>query len=502
MRDFAVLQRRLAPVWRLSRPPGGTEHVRIILPSYNLGPSALEHYARRVPALEHRFLVHILQLAQVEGCTLLFALSEAPGTEVVDYYLSLLPPAVASRVAHRVQTVVVPDGCGRPLGANLLRRHDLLDRIRDVVGDRPAYIEPWNVTDNEVAVALALQLPLNGTAPSLWPLGFKSAGRKLFAAAGVPTPPGTEDVRSRADAEAAIARLRAQHPEVPAAVLKLDNSVAGDGNVVVALRDPDGSPRSAAAVAEQLAALPDWYVSELRLGAVVEAYLRGERWSSPSVQIEITPDHRARLLATHEQELGGDNGQVYLGCTFPARPDYATRLAGYGRRVGEALAARGALGMLSVDFVAVQDDGRGSWRLYGLEVNLRRGGTTTPMVVLSSLVPGRFDGRGQWRTADGSRRCYTATDNLVDPAWTGLRPGTVIDAVGSAGLGFDRRHRTGVVLHMLSGLAIDGRFGFTAFGGSLEECRELSTAVRTAVEGLRLRTPPDSPEPRLAGVLR
>jgi len=28
MRDFSQLQRRLVPAWRLSRPPGGMEHVR------------------------------------------------------------------------------------------------------------------------------------------------------------------------------------------------------------------------------------------------------------------------------------------------------------------------------------------------------------------------------------------------------------------------------------------------------------------------------------------
>ena len=67
MRDFTLLQRRLVPAWRLSRPPGGAEHVRVVLPSYNLGASALRHYAYRLPALEHRFLVEILQLARVEA---------------------------------------------------------------------------------------------------------------------------------------------------------------------------------------------------------------------------------------------------------------------------------------------------------------------------------------------------------------------------------------------------------------------------------------------------
>jgi hypothetical protein len=485
MREFTVLQRRLPAVWRASRPPGGSEHVRIVLPSYNLGASALEHYAHRLPALEHRFLVEILQLARVEGCTLVFVLCQEPDVEVVDYYLSLLPADTAARVRPRVHTVVVPDGSGRPIAAKLLDRPDLVEDIRRRVGDRPCFIEPWNVTDDEVAVALRLQAPLNGTAPPLWPLGYKSAGRRLFAAAGVPTPPGREDVRTPSGVELAVAELRTDNPSLSAVVVKLDNSVAGDGNQVIALRDLDGSPSSADAVSERVASMPSWYVDELRLGAAVEAYMTGESWSSPSVQVEITPDRRAVVLATHEQLLGGANGQVYLGCRFPAHRDYASRLTRYGNRVGKALAAQGALGMLSVDFVATRGHGHGQhWHLYALEVNLRRGGTTPPIVVLSSLLPGSYDRHGRWRLSDGSARYYCATDNLVDPRWVGLPPARVIAGIRAAGLAFDRRTGVGVVLHMLSGIAIDGRFGITAIGRSQVEAQQMFAAVQPVVDRL------------------
>ena len=108
MRDFTLLQQRLAPAWRLGQPPGGTEHVRVVLPSYNLGAAALRHYAYRLPALEHRFLVEILQLARVEACTLVFVFCQAPDAEVIDYYLSLLPPETSARIRPRIATVVIP----------------------------------------------------------------------------------------------------------------------------------------------------------------------------------------------------------------------------------------------------------------------------------------------------------------------------------------------------------------------------------------------------------
>jgi PGM1 C-terminal domain len=483
MRDFTLLQRRLVSAWRLSRPPGGTEHVRVVLPSYNLGASALRHYAHRLPALEHRFLVEILQLAHVEACTLVFVSCQAPGAEVIDYYLSLLPPETSARVRPRICTVVVPDDSGRPVAAKLLERPDLLEHIRDCIGGRPVFIEPWNVTADEVAVAVRLQAPVNGTVPELWPLGFKSSGRRLFAAAGIPIPSGTEGVRTADDLRLAIARLRRAHPGLAAAVVKLDNSASGDGNQVIALRDPAGSPASARTVSERVASMPDWYLAELALGGVVEAYVAGDYWSSPSVQIEITPEGQVVVLATHEQVLGGDNGQVYQGCHFPARRDYVMRLTRYGQRVGHLLAEHQVRGMVSVDFVAARDQGQ-PWRLYALEVNLRRGGTTPPIVVLSSLLPGSYDAHGRWRLPDGSARNYCATDHLGDPRWTGLPPGQVIDGLRCAGLEFDRRTGTGVVLHMLSGLAIDGRFGMTAVGGSAHEANHLFAAVRPVVDRL------------------
>lgn len=473
-------------MWRLNQPPGGSEHVRIVLPSYNVGPSALAKYGPRVPALEHRYLTDVLQAAHVEGCTLLFVLSRAPGPGFLDYLVSLLPADSQARIRTRIHTVVVPGDSCPPLSARLLERPDLLEQIRRIVDGRPAIIEPWNVTEAEVAIATALQVPLDGTPPQLWSLAFKSAGRKLLTAAGVPVPPGREDVHCPEDVERAIRAIRREHPDLRSVVVKLDNSVAGVGNHRIQLFDPHGSPSSDETVAARVAMMPDWYVAEMALGAVVEAYVVGDRWSSPSVQVQITPEGRAEVLATHEQVLGGENGQVYLGCRFPARRQYATQLTTYGRRLGEELAARGGIGMLSVDFAAVRDRG-GRWRLYALEVNLRRGGTTPPIVVLSSLLPGRYDGHGRWRLPDGSTRFYCATDNLVDERWTGLPAGDVIEGVQDAGLGFDPSRGTGVVLHTLTGLAIDGRLGMMAIGRTLREARRTFAAVQPVVDRVCVR---------------
>ena len=178
------------------------------------------------------------------------------------------------------------------------------------------------------------------------------------------------------------------------------------------------------------------------------------------------------------------SGQVYLGCRFPADPAYAPLLAEHAAAIGEELARAGAIGRFSVDFVAAAERLR-KWRVYALEINLRKGGTTHPYAALRNIAPGRYDtGSGRWITEDGGSRCYSATDNLVDPAWLGLSPAAVIGAVADSGLQFDPETGTGVVLHMLSGLAIDGRFGLTAIGETPEDAARMHEATRATVAGL------------------
>jgi hypothetical protein len=215
-------------------------------------------------------------------------------------------------------------------------------------------------------------------------------------------------------------------------------------------------------------------------GGIVEAMVAGDRFTSPSVQVDILPDGEVEVLATHEQLLGGEDGQVYMGARFPADPAYAPELAEHGSRVGEALARAGAVGRFALDFAAVETGGR--WEVVALEINLRKGGTTHPYACLRNLVPGRYDaGAGTWRADMGGTRAYVASDNVVDPAWTGKPPAEVIAAVREAGLQFDPGTGVGVVLLMLSGLAIDGRFAAVAIGRDEAEAQRLFDAIPAAV---------------------
>ena len=482
MESLDELQRKLAEALALNKPGVGVDHVMIVLPSFSVGESLLSHYGNRIPALEHRYLLALLLLNRIPSCEMLFLSTVPPGEEILEYYGSLLPPEGRSLMQERFRHVEVPDHSPRAIAAKLFDRPDTLDEVRRIIGDRPAFIEPWNVTEDEVKVALHLGVPINGTDPRLWPLGYKSAGRRLFRDTGVPVPVGREDVRAVDDVLEAIAEVRAERPAAPGVVVKLDNSGAGDGNMVIRFEGvTPGTGRGNGARA-RLESLPEWFLDELRQGGIVEELIVGERFTSPSVQLDILPTGDVDVLSTHEQVLGGDTGQVYTGCRFPADPTYAPELARHGLAVGERLAREGALGRFALDF-AVASDRTGRADVYALEVNLRKGGTTHPYATLRNLVPGRYEAeKGLWEcTSDGSPRWYRSTDNLVDDAWLGLSPAKVIQGVAEAGLQFDYRTGSGVVLHMLSALAIDGRLGLTAIGRSPEEAEELYERSAAAV---------------------
>ena len=479
---FERLQHDLEAAYALNSPESTVPHVVVGLPSYSVGESLLSHYSSRLAAAEHRFLATLLML-RMPAARLVYFCSAEPDAAVMDNYFSLLPASLDAR--ERFRLVVVDDRSARAVATKLLERPDLLADVTRWIGDDPAFIEPWNVTESELQLAFALGLPINGSAPDLWPLGFKSSGRKLFREAGVPVPPGFEDLTTVSDAVDAIERLRTAQPDTPAVILKHDDSAAGDGNAVIRTDDlePPGSPAARRRLRSRIVSLEPWYLDELAKGFVAESRIVGDQFSSPSAQVEIRPDGSVVVLSTHEQILG-DDGQVYLGCRFPADPAYAPELGAHALAAARVLGERGARGRAGIDFVTARSGGE-PWSTYAIEINLRKPGTTHPFAALRHLAPGRYDiDTGDYIDDTGTSKFYVASDNLVDETWTGIPEADVIAALTRAGISFDPLTRTGVVPHMLSCLAVDGRFGITAIGDSASHADELQEATIAAMHDL------------------
>ncbi len=106
---------------------------------------------------------------------------------------------------------------------------------------------------------------------------------------------------------------------------------------------------------------------------------------------------------------------------------------------------------------------------YAIEINLRKGGTTLPYLMLQFLTGGDYEPEtGNHRTALGEPRYYYATDNLQNPAYRRLTPRDLIDVVVEQGLHFDGTTQEGVVFHLIGAIAQWGKLGMLAVGRTRE----------------------------------
>lgn len=266
--------------------------------------------------------------------------------------------------------------------------------------------------------------------------------------------------------------------------MKLNEGVSGSGNALVDLHGlpAAGSPEEPGVIRERLLGMQleaenlthDVYLAAFEEhGGIVEERITGSAMTSPSVQMRALPDGTVELLSTHDQLLGGESGQRYLGCVFPANPQYAVTISEPAMVIGRHLARLGVLGRFAVDFVVVRDD-NGVWTPYAIELNLRKGGTTHPFLILQFLTNGTYDGEhGVYLTAGGDPKHLVATDHLEDERLKTLTITDLFDIVATHGLHFDQSRETGVVFHLISCLTECGRVGFTTVGHTAEQAWRL-----------------------------
>jgi hypothetical protein len=446
---------------------------------------------------EERQLFSLIRLRD-PGVRAIYVTSKLLPELVVDAVLELLPGVPTSHARRRLQLFDTDDASSRPLTEKLLERPALLARIRDQLRPGRSFISCFVVTELEKRLSETLQVPLLGTDPSLGHWGSKAGSRELFQRCGVPHPPGSTLVHSLEDLAEAAAELWEGHPELRRCVVKLNEGISGEGNATLPLAPLQlqecSAPQRRAVLRSALEQLPmpaaDWTTLLQQQGALVEAWLEGgSLLSSPSVQGTIHPGGRVEVLSTHEQILGGNNGQTYLGCRFPADPAYRLALMRHGQAVGEALAAEGALERYAVDFIARQIDGE--WDLQAIEVNLRQGGTTHPYMALRAITTGHLEeGSGEFLAPTGQALHYMATDNLTDPQLRGLLPADLIDIVAKADLHYDPARLRGSVFHLLGCLSEFGKLGMTCVGRSAAEAEQVyeATARELIEQATRLNT--------------
>ncbi len=479
---FQQLQQQMLRQYEEIFPDKLAPRTVVILPSFSLDQEILARI-KGAPYYEERLLC-LLMLLRMPLTRIIYITSMPVAESIVDYYLHLLPGITTHHARQRLTLLSCHDASSKPLSQKLLERPRLLERIRQAIGDPPsAHLTCFNITPLEKTLAVKLGIPLFGTDPDKFYEGSKSGGRKNFRASGVSFPDGAEDLSSRDDVIAALAALKRKYPRLRKAVVKLNDGFSGDGNALFRYpgqaegEDAEPAIRSrfsehfkpvAADITEAL-----FFEKLSGMGGIVEEFLEGDVKCSPSVQCVISPAGTVEIVSTHDQILSGEDGQIFIGAQFPARPDYSVSLAAEGRRIAETLASKGAMGRFAIDFITVQQ-ADGSWKHYAIEINLRKGGTTHPFLMLQFLTDGRYQAdTGTYLTAAGNRRCYFASDNVSSEKYRGLTPEDLVHIAIFHDLLYDSAAQEGVMFHLVGALSEFGKMGMVCIGSSPERAREL-----------------------------
>jgi len=413
---FQEIQKRLVGQFENSFPDKMAPKTVVIIPSLTMDEEILSkvtgitHYEER--------LLSLLLLLRMPRTKVIFVTSTPIDPVIIDYYLHLLPGVTRYHAEQRLTLLSCYDNSSKPLTQKILERPRLIERIRrSIPADHDTHLAFFNVTPLERQLALALDLPIFGCDPDLAVLGNKSNGRKIFKDSGLNVPDGFEDLYSEEDIVASLYLLKQKHPDLRKAVVKMNDGFSGDGNAVFYYGEGSGKEAIAEQLQQQLKIVAEdlsfpVFIQKFReMGGVVEAFIEGDIKTSPSVQCRVSPTGDCLVCSTHDQELGGDTGQVFLGAYFPAHPDYAASIGAMGRAIAENLRDKGVIGRFAVDFISVKEtDG---WKHYAIEINLRKGGTTHPYVMLEFLTEGLYNAEeGIYYTAAGQPRYYFCSDNL------------------------------------------------------------------------------------------
>lgn len=458
----------------------------VVIPSLTLDSQILSKIKGHF-YYEERMLC-MLMLLKMPETKLTFVTSIPISPLIIDYYLHMLPGITSHHARNRLTLLNCFDAGNIPLTEKILRRPRLINRIRKSVnnGD-PGHLMFFNVTDSEKELAARLNLPIYGCDPALNYLGSKSGSRAIFKECDILTPYGFENLNSEEEIVEALYELKKKNPILQKAVIKMNDGFSGDGNAVFYYENAPfdlkelknwikvNLKKETKIVAKKLKY--ERFLEKMEeMGGIVEEFLTGELITSPSVQIRINPLGEVCVISTHDQLLGGESEQVFIGATFPANEEYAVDLSKTSVKLGEKMRDKGVLGRFGVDFMSIRQ--QSGWLHFAIEINLRKGGTTHPFLMLQFLTNGTyFSEKGEYILNDGSARYYFATDNLQKEQYKGLTPPDLLDIVIYHGLHFDHSKEEGVMFHLISALSQFGKLGLVSIGKTPERAMEFYLQV-------------------------
>jgi hypothetical protein len=471
-RRFHELQLELRPQWENVFPDMTANKTVVIIPSLTIDQELQTRVSGGIHYEER--LLSLLMLLRMPRTHVIYVTSVPVDPIIVDYYLQLLPGISGFHARKRLTMLSCYDSSPRSLSEKILERPMLMQRILDAIPVKEmAHITAYNCTPVERTLSVQLNLPLFACDPDLLFHGSKSGSRKIFKTCGINMAAGFEDVKDENEIVEALTELKSKNPSLRKAVVKVNEGFSGEGNAIFSF---EGCPESGGIKSWVMDHLKDHltvvaagftyevFISKfIEMQGIVEEFVPGDIKTSPSAQCIIDPLGNADVISTHDQVLGGESGQVFLGARFPADEVYASEIGKNGLAVANELKKYGVLGRFSIDFISVKENDR--WNHFAVEINLRKGGTTHPNLLLQGLTIGKYDAlKGVYLTGTGQKRYYFSSDNVKSDQYKGLTPPDLIDLAIMNQLQYDGSTQQGVMFHLIGALSQYGKLGVVCIG--------------------------------------
>ncbi len=463
----------------------------IIIPSITLDQEILAKVKGHVHYEER--LLCLLMLLRMPRTHVVYITSMPVDPVIIDYYLHLLPGITRHHALQRLTLLSCYDASPKSLTEKILDRPRLIERIKKCIpSGNAAHMACFTVTKFERTLSVKLDMPIYGCDPELYHHGSKSNSRKIFKECGLNVPPGFEDLKNEDEIITALTELKFNNPLLRKAVVKMNEGFSGEGNAIFTYEGIDEGTEWKQWISEQFAnrlkivagdlSYKDFMYKFQLMGGIVEEFVEGEIKTSPSVQCRINPLGDCKIISTHDQLVGGESGQVFLGAHFPAAEDYAIEIGANGLKVAEALQKNGVMGRFAVDFISVKENDE--WKHYAIEINLRKGGTTHPYILLQFLTDGDYDHEnGMYLTANRQTRYYFCSDNLYNEKYIGITPPDLIDIAMMHNLHYDGTSQEGVMFHLIGALSQYGKLGVVCIGSTPERAKNFYEQTVKVLDG-------------------
>ncbi|XP_072888732.1 IQ motif-containing protein H [Hemitrygon akajei] len=325
------------------------------------------------------------------------------GEDVTQYYMKLLglqeavrlgKPEVMVDMADRLK-VITPEATRHfpthhlCLATHLKYSPQAIQRIKNLIEGKAAYIVGGLLHQDDLAVADMLNVPILGPEPEVAHLySTKSGSKRIFASVSVPVPPGEYDIYNLQQMHEVLIQLILENLEIKRWLFKMDTEFGGRGTAYfdvshlpcyhqtlkefrkvgpsVWLKRRWMQEPSELKMAKELPGVlaeharpvnqemfPTWekYLKMfLCQGGVVEAYPPSDSVTNLTIDMLIEPTGEISMVSCGDQIHSGSPLECW-GTTVPQCSVDPSNLHSMCVKIAEACKCRGVLGFFSIDLV-------------------------------------------------------------------------------------------------------------------------------------------------------